>query len=94
MNDMNNKPKRTAPNVKEVGCKSMLAERNAKAAEIVKEEVKLREEDEMSPLFKSWRYTDFVDESRFLDEIKTDKGVKDSMTTEELVIYALEQIYS
>ena len=26
MNDMSNKPKRTASNVKEVGCKSMLAE--------------------------------------------------------------------
>jgi hypothetical protein len=26
MNDMNNKPKRTTPNVKEVGCKSLLAD--------------------------------------------------------------------
>ena len=67
--------------------------RNTKASEIVKAEVKRREMETMSPLYKSWRYTDFVDENRFLSEIDGDKDVKDSMTAEELAEYAIEQIY-
>jgi nuclear transport factor 2 (NTF2) superfamily protein len=68
--------------------------RNAKAAEIVKAEVKWREEETMSPIRKSWRYTDFVDGDRFLYEIKDDKGVHDSMDADELAEYAIDQIYN
>ena len=68
-------------------------ERNTKASEIVRAEVKSREGETMSPLYKSLRYTDFVDENRFLSEIDGDKDVKDSMTAEELAEYAIEQIY-
>ena len=94
MNDQETQNTETAPNVNSVGFSDLLAERNKKAAEIVRAEVKQREEETMSPLYKSWRYTDFVDEDRFLDEIKTDKGVNDSMDAEELAEYAIEQIYS
>ena len=75
-------------------CSVLLAERNKKASEIVKLEVERRELESGSPLYKSWRYTDFVDEGRFLYEVKTDKGVNDSMDAEELAEYAIEQIYS
>ena len=67
--------------------------RNTKASEIVKAEVKWIEMETMSPLYKSWMYTDFVDEDRFLSEIDGDKDVKDSMTAEELAEHTIKQIY-
>lgn len=74
--------------------KCVVSSRNLVASELVRAEVKFREEQTMSPIWKTWRYIDFVDEDRFLNEIETDKGVSDSMDAEELADYAIKQIYS
>mgnify|MGYP003628519286 CR=1 FL=1 len=91
MNKENPSDKSTS--VQEVDCCELLAKRNQKASEIVREKVKEREEESMT-IYKTWRYVDFVDEDRFLDEVGDDKRIKDKWDAEQVAEYALDQIYS
>jgi hypothetical protein len=57
------------------------------ANEIVKEEVRYRSHK------GTWQYIDFVEEDRFLIEIRSDGFDVENHTAQEIADYAIDQVY-